>query len=127
MYLNLTNFSSEELQFHREALLSIINDFVYSTFNDTEDSVYIGIHDLHNAIVGEIDRRSSAKPLCSAKKEERLDAFNRISKLRRQLERRISDVFCIFALMFECKGKCFLVMLVSEINFKVILFQFEFF
>ena len=81
MYLNLTNFTDEELQFHRESLLKFIDDFVYSAFDDTEDPVYIGIHDIHNAIVDEIDRR----------KEQRIDAFNRISKLRRQLEHRISD------------------------------------
>lgn len=81
MYLNLTNFTNEELQFHRESLLSFINDFVYSAFDDTEDATYIGIHEIHNAIADEIDRR----------KQERIDAFNRVSKLRRQLEHRISD------------------------------------
>ena len=78
MYLNLTN---EVLQFHRESLLAFIDDFVYNAFDDTEDPVYIGIHEIHNAIVDEIERR----------KQERIDAFNRISKLRRQLEHRISD------------------------------------
>lgn len=81
MYLNLTNFSNEELQFHRESLLNFINDFVYSAFDDTEDCVYIGIHEIHNAIVDEIDRR----------KQERVDAFNRISHLRRQLERMVPN------------------------------------
>lgn len=81
MYLNLTNFTNEELQFHRESLLTFIDDFVYNAFDDTEDCVYIGIHEIHNAIMDEIDRR----------KQERVDAFNRISKLRRQLEHRISD------------------------------------
>lgn len=78
MYLNLTNFTNDELQFHRESLLNFINDFVYSAFDDTEDTVYIGIHEIHNAIVGEIDRR----------KQERVDG---VSKLRRQLEHLISD------------------------------------
>lgn len=81
MYLNLTNFTNEELQSYRESLLSFINDFVYSAFDDTEDATYFGIHEIHNAIVDEIDRR----------KQERVDAFNRVSKLRRQLEHRISD------------------------------------
>lgn len=81
MYLNLTNFTNEELQSYRESLLSFINDFVYSAFDDTEDATFIGIHEIHNAIVDEIDRR----------KQERIDAFNRVSKLRRQLEHRISD------------------------------------
>lgn len=81
MYLNLTNFTNEELQSYRESLLSFINDFVYSAFDDTEDATYIGIHEIHNAIVDEIDRR----------KQERVDALNRVSKLRRQLEHRISD------------------------------------
>ena len=57
MYLNLTNFTNEELQSYRESLLSFINDFVYSAFDDTEDATYIGIHEIHNAIVDEIDRR----------------------------------------------------------------------
>lgn len=81
MYLNLTNFTDQELKHYRESLLNFINDFVYHAFDDTEDSVYIGIHEIHNAIVDEIDRR----------KQERIDAFNRVSKLRRQLEHRISD------------------------------------
>lgn len=81
MHLNLTNFSNEELQFHRESLLNFINDFVYNAFDDTEDCVYIGIHEIHNAIVDEIERR----------KQERVDAFNRISHLRRQLEKMVPD------------------------------------
>jgi len=81
MYLNLTNFTDEELQLHRESLRNFIDDFVYTAFDDTEDYVYIGIHDIHNAIVDEIDRR----------KQERIDAFNRISHLRRQLERMVPD------------------------------------
>lgn len=81
MYLNLTNFTDEELQLHRDALRDFIDEFVYNAFDDTEDSVYIGIHDIHNAIVDEIDRR----------KQERIDAFNRISHLRRQLERMVPD------------------------------------
>lgn len=81
MYLNLTNFTNEELQLHRESLLSFINDFVYSAFDDTEDCVYIGIHEIHNAIVDEIDRR----------KQERIDALDRVSHLRRQLERMVPN------------------------------------
>lgn len=81
MYLNLTNFTNEELQLHRESLLSFINDFVYSAFDDTEDCVYIGIHEIHNAIVDEIDRR----------KQERVDALDRVSHLRRQLERMVPN------------------------------------
>ena len=76
MYLNLTNFTNAELQLHRESLLSFINDFVYTAFDDTEDATYIGIHEIHNAIVDEIDRR----------KQERVDALDRVSHLRRQLE-----------------------------------------
>lgn len=81
MYLNLTNFTNEELQLHRDSLRNFIDEFVYTAFDDTEDSVYIGIHDIHNAIVDEIDRR----------KQERIDAFNHISHLRRQLERMVPD------------------------------------
>lgn len=81
MYLNLTNFTNEELQLHRESLLSFINDFVYSAFDDTEDATYIGIHEIHNAIVDEIDRR----------KQERVDALDRVSHLRRQLERMVPN------------------------------------
>lgn len=81
MYLNLTNFTNEELQFHRESLLSFINDFVYSAFDDTEDATYIGIHEIHNAIVDEIDRR----------KQEFVDALDRVSHLRRQLERMVPN------------------------------------
>ena len=89
MYLNLTNFTNEELQFHRESLLNFINDFVYSAFDDTEDYVYIGIHEIHNAIVDEIDRRSSACRFALAKNQERIDALDRVSHLRRQLERMV--------------------------------------
>ena len=81
MYLNLTNFTNEELQSYRESLLSFINDFVYSAFDDTEDATYTGIHEIHNAIVDEIDRR----------KQERVDALDRVSHLRRQLERMVPN------------------------------------
>lgn len=82
MYLNLTNFTNEELQSFRESLLSFINDFGYTAFADIEDSVYNGIHEIHNAIVDEIDRR----------KQERIDALDRVSHLRRQLERMVPNV-----------------------------------
>lgn len=77
MYLNLTNFTDQELKLYRESLLGFINDFVYQAFDDTEDCTYIGIHEIHNAIVDEIDRR----------KEARTDAFCRIAYLRQKLER----------------------------------------
>ena len=81
MYLNLTNFTNEELKLYRESLRDFIDDFVYSAFDDTEDATYIGIHEIHNAIVDEIDRR----------KQERIDALNRVSHLRRQLERMVPN------------------------------------
>lgn len=52
------------------------SQFVYLAFDDTEDAAYIGIHEIHNAIVDEIDRRKTLRDY----------AFNRISQLRRQLE-----------------------------------------
>lgn len=81
MYLNLTNFTNEELKLHRDNLRNFIDEFVYTAFDDTEDVAYNDIHDIYNAIVDEIDRR----------KQERIDALNRVSHLRRQLERMVPN------------------------------------
>ncbi len=81
MFLNLTNFTNEELRTHRDSLRNIIDEFVYTAFNDAEDTVFCGIHDIYNSIVDELERR----------KQERIEAFRRVSDLRRQLEHRVSD------------------------------------